>query len=97
MVKGIYKYSKNDKAMNDYGTIIIHVSETDKSYILRLIENTCRYSPAHIDMLFAKNNKAIINKNKSLHTIKFYDNGCFVIYPYRGGIPFLFEREEINE
>lgn len=97
MVKGIYKYSKKDKAMNDYGTVITHVSETDKSYILRLIENTCRYSPAHIDMLFAKNNKAIINKNKSPHAIEFYNDEHFVIYPYRGGIPFLFEREEMNE
>lgn len=34
------------------------------SYIFKLIENTFRYSPAHIDMMFAKSNKVIINKEK---------------------------------
>lgn len=93
MIKGIYKYIHEDNIPLGGGIITLEVSETEKSYRLNLIENTCRYSPAHIDMLFAKNNKAIISKNKSPHVMRIYD-GYFVIYPYRAGIPFLFEKVE---
>lgn len=93
MIKGIYKYTHEDNMPMGGGTVTIEVSETEKSYTLRLIENSCRYSPAHIDMLFSKNNKAVINKNKNPHAINFYD-GYFVMYPYRAGIPFMFEHEE---
>lgn len=89
MKKGIYKYSSNEH-MYDNGAITIEVSETDKSYIFYLIENSCRYSPAHIDMLFEKSNKVIIRKEKSPHAIV-DGNDYFVIYPNRAGIPFLFE------
>lgn len=89
MKKGLYKHTKDDGYF-DKGTIIIGVSETAKSYIFKLIENTFRYSPAHIDMMFAKSNKVIINKEKSPHAINLGED-YFVIYPYRAGIPFLFE------
>lgn len=89
MKKGLCKHIKDDGYF-DKGTIIIGVSETAKSYIFKLIENTFRYSPAHIDMMFAKSNKVIINKEKSPHVINLGED-YFVIYPYRAGIPFLFE------
>lgn len=89
MKKGLYKHIKDDGYF-DKGTIIIKVSETAKSYIFKLIENTFRYSPAHIDMMFTKSNKVIINKEKNPHAINLGED-YFVIYPYRAGIPFLFE------
>lgn len=89
MKKGLYKHTKDDGYF-DKGAIIIEVSETVKSYIFKLIENTFRYSPAHIDMMFTKSNKVIINKEKSPHVINLGED-YFVIYPYRAGIPFLFE------
>lgn len=89
MKKGIYRYSCNEHPY-DSGTITIEVSETDKSYIFRLIENSCRYSPAHIDMMFEKSNRVVIRKEKSPHAI-IDGKDYFVIYPNRAGIPFLFE------
>ena len=89
MKKGLYKHTKDDGYF-DRGKIIIEVSETAKSYIFELINNTFRYSPVHIDMMFAKSDKVIINKEKSPHAI-ILGNDYFVIYPYRAGIPFLFE------
>ena len=89
MKQGLYKHIKDDEHFNR-GKIIIEVSETAKSYIFELINNTFRYSPVHIDMMFAKSDKVIINKEKSPHAI-ILGNDYFVIYPYRAGIPFLFE------
>lgn len=89
MKKGIYRYSSNEHSY-DSGAITIEVSETDKSYIFRLIENSCRYSPAHIDMMFKKSNRVVIKKEKSPHAV-IDGKDYFVIYPYRAGIPFLFE------
>lgn len=89
MKKGLYRYAKGGGCFNK-GVIIIEVSETAKSYVFKLIKNTLRYSPAHIDMMFEKDGKTIINKEKSPHAINFGED-YFVIYPYRAGIPFLFE------
>lgn len=91
MKKGLYRYSK-DELFNS-GVITIEVSETNKSYIFKLIENTFRYSPAHIDMLFSKSNRIMINKEKNPHAINIGED-YFVIYPYRAGIPFLFDYVE---
>lgn len=89
MKQGLYKHIKDDEYFNRV-KIIIEVSETAKSYIFELINNTFRYSPAHIDMMFAKSDRVIIKKEKNPHTI-ILGNDYFVIYPYRAGIPFLFE------
>lgn len=89
MEKGLYKCS-HDNHMNDNGSVVIEVSETAKSYIFNLIDNTFRYSPAHIDMLFAKSDRISIRKEKSPHAI-IEGNNYFVIYPYCAGIPYLFE------
>lgn len=70
--------------------ICIHAKEIEKSYILKLIENTYRYSLAQIDMLFSKSDNVTVKKLKNPHPIRDYGN-WFVIYPYQSGIPFLFE------
>lgn len=76
--------------------IIIEVSETNNSYIFKLLENTYRYSLAQIDMLFSKSNKVTISKIKNCHAIREY-NSWFVIYPFQSGIPFLFELVDDKE
>lgn len=62
MKSGIYKHIRYEGIFG--GVITIRVSETEKSYVFELIENTFRYSPTHIDMLFSKLNRAVINKDK---------------------------------
>lgn len=90
MKSGVYKCTY-DNHMNDYGEIVVDIHETEKSYIFKLIKNTYRYSPAQIDLLFAKSNRVAIKKEKSQHAIV-EGNDYFVIYPYRAGLPFLFEQ-----
>ena len=89
MKQGLYKHTKDDEYL-DREKIIIEVSETAKLYIFELIINTFRYSPVHIDMMFAKSDRVIISKEKKPHAI-ILGNDYFIIYPYRAGIPFLFE------
>ena len=92
MKNGFYRYEDREYCYNR-GSIIMRVKETEKTISFELVKNDMRYSPAHIDMMFAESNKAKINKDKSHHAINFGDD-YFVIYPYRAGIPFLFEHME---
>lgn len=95
MINGIYKYEDKEAIMN-YGRVILKVSETAKAYYFQLIENTMRYSPAHIDMMFAKSDSVRINKERTSHAMNLGED-YFVIYPFRAGIPFLFELVKEND
>ena len=89
MLKGLYR------AVDEYEgfDITLNIKETEKSYVFQLIENKSRFSPARFDMMFKKSNKIYIQKMRSSHAIIEHDNGdCFVIYPYRHGIPYLFNK-----
>ena len=88
MKNGLYRYV--DDSTPGGGYITIEVSETDKSYSFKLIEDTCRFEQWRITSLFNMNKKAVISKSKSKHAIRDYGNN-FVIYPYRDGIPYYFE------
>lgn len=85
---GLYRYE--DKSFGNRGEYIIRFNETEKSFILELIKNDMRFSPAHLDMMFEKSNTVRVSKSKSPHAMNF-GNDYFVIYPYRNGIPHLFE------
>lgn len=89
MINGIYKYEDTNDFRND-GKIVLQLKESEKSYNFQLVVNTMRYSPAHIDMMFSKSDKARVPKANSPHAINFGED-YFVIYPYRAGIPFLFD------
>ena len=89
MINGFYKYEDTNDIRN-HGKIILQVKETDKAYNFELIKNTMRYSPAHIDMMFSKSYKARVTKANSPHAINL-GTDYFVLYPYRAGIPFLFD------
>lgn len=88
MKNGFYKYT--DDGVPGGGHVILKTAETEKSYIFKLIENTCRCKPTRLLNLFKKNDKAIIKKKNSGHPVVEYSTG-FVIYPYQHGIPYLFE------
>ena len=89
MKSGLYRWNWDSYTNN--GEYIIKVIETDKSYFFELVKNTMRFSPAHLDMLFKKSNKVKIAKNNSPHSVKIWHDGDFTIYPYRAGIPYVFE------
>lgn len=87
MRNGLYEYK--DDGIPGGGHIVIDVTETEKMYTFKLIENTFRYDPWRISSLFKKSKQAKIKKYRSKHSVMTWDNG-FVIYPYRDGIPYLF-------
>ena len=91
---GLYEYE--DKTIVFGGKIKVEVKETRKSITLRLIENTFRYSPPQIDLLFGGSEVVRISKRHPQHSINRDSNyglgeEWFVIYPFHLGIPFLFE------
>lgn len=89
MKNGLYRYE--DKSYGNRGEYIIRLTETEKAYTFELVKNDMRFSPAHLDMMFEKSNKAKVNKQRSLHAINISGDDWFCIYPYRAGIPFVFE------
>ena len=94
MIKGVYVYES--KEMWNSGIVKVQLKETEKSWVLTLLENTIRYCPAHLDMLFKNGNRAVIRKERSEHWFEFTESewgNYFLIYPYRAGIPFLFREQ----
>ena len=88
MLNGVYR---TFDSFEEYD-VTIEVKETEKSYVFRLVKNDSRYSPARFDMMFSKTDKVSFRKDKSPHAVLEYNDGEeFVIYPYRGGVPYLFE------
>jgi len=87
---GIYRYAHEGMGG---GVVEMEVKETPTAFTFRLLKNTCRYSPAHIDMLFSKSDRVINKKKGGRHPMRFcegYDD-WFVLYPFQAGIPFLFD------
>lgn len=91
LIHGIYRCADDPETTWNPNDITIAVKETEKSYIFTLIKDNTRYTDSHIDMLFSKSNRIAINKNRSPHTIRVFDDHSFTIYPYRNGVPFYFE------
>ena len=76
--------------MNRY-KITINLKETDNFIIIEKVEMIGRYLPGQIEMLFQNGDKVVINKKKSRHAIRRWNNHSFTIYPFQSGIPFYFE------
>lgn len=91
--QGVYKAVNvdDDCYMNDY-EITIEVKETEKTYVFRLVEFKSRYSAAHIEMLFKKSKRVIIQKNKGGHAICVWSDHDFTFYPYQAGVPYWFKK-----
>ena len=89
MKNGLYRYE--DKSFGNRGEYIIRLTETEKSYTFELVKNDMRFSPAHLDMMFAKSSKTKVNRERSPHAMNVVGDDWFCIYPYRAGIPYAFE------
>lgn len=80
-----------------YCDIIINVTERTKTYIVRLVANNSRFGDGRFERMFAKSPKVIIKKDCSAHAILDWKDDMFTIYPYRDGIPYLFEKIDEKE
>lgn len=96
MRDGLYRYIDKDNATNR-GEYIIKLHETSISYVFEKIKNDMRFSPAHLDMMFKSSGGVAVNKTRSPHAINTVGDDWFCIYPYRAGIPYVFELMEANE
>ena len=87
---GRYIAARQEGDMDDYH-ITVDFKETEKSYILTLIENDSRYGASQIEDMFRKNKRVLIKKSGDKHCVKSWDDNSFTLYPYRVGVPYLFE------
>lgn len=95
MTDGIYICEYDDRMSP--GRFVVSLKETEKSYIMKLIENTVRYTPAYFEMLFGESGKTIVKKKHSPHAMCLWSDTDFTIYPFRGGVPFYFRLDKTNE
>lgn len=95
--QGLYKAVNTDSIYDEY-EITMEIKETEKSYIFRLADFKSRYSGAHIEMLFKKSKRVVLQKNKGGHAMRVWSDRDFTFYPYQAGIPYHFEKidDEIN-
>ena len=94
LVPGTYRWD-SDRPGIWGGYVRVNVKETAASFILTLVENTCRFNAPQIDDLFRKNKRVVIRKDGSNHALSFIDgfNDWFCLYPYRIGVPYGFRKE----
>lgn len=93
MRDGLYRYVDKDDATN-HGEYIIKLHETATSYVFERIKNDMRFSPAHLDMMFENSGRVTVNKTRLPHAINTVGDDWFCIYPYRAGVPYVFELME---
>lgn len=84
--------SENTESIYRAYHIVMDVKETEKSYILQLIELESRYSANHISYLFSKSNRVVLRKAAGGHAIHKWGDGTFTFYPFQAGIPFYFKQ-----
>ena len=84
-------YIYNDETPIFGGRITIDYTRNEAGHTLKLVKFDVRYPTSGIDKIFEK---GIVRINgKSRHAL-ITGEDFFVLYPYRNGTPFLFEREE---
>ena len=66
---GRYLAENKDDFLSAYH-IVVDVNETDKSYIMQLVEFNSRYSASHISLLFSKSKRVLLSKKKGGFAIK---------------------------
>ena len=89
---GRYEAENNDDFLSHY-YIVMDVKETDKSYIVTLVELDSGYSASHMQLLFSKSKRAVIRKDRSGHAIRVWSDDDFTLYPFQAGIPFYFVKQ----
>ena len=88
---GRYLAENKDDYLKAYH-IVMDVKETDKSYIMQLIEFNSRYSASHISLLFSKSKRVLLSKKKGGFAIKNWGDNTFTFYPFQAGIPYYFKK-----
>ena len=88
--------AENKKSNFSAYHIVMDVKETEKSYIMQLVEFKSRYSASHIKQLFSKSKRVVLNKARGGHAIRKWGDDTFTFYPYQAGVPFYFERSKEN-
>lgn len=97
MLNGIYKctitkqYANTGDEVFTMGDIIVRAKDSEKSLALTLLENTVRYDAPQIDDMFRENKTIKINKRGSKHAYNEWGDNSFTLYPYRVGVPYIFE------
>ena len=92
---GRYLAENKDDFLSAYH-IVVDVNETDKSYLMQMVEFNSRYSASHISLLFSKSKRVVLNKARGGHAIRKWGDGSFTFYPFQAGIPFYFEASQKN-
>lgn len=85
---GRYLAENKDDFLKAYH-IVMDVKETDKSYIMQLIEFNSRYSASHISLLFSKSKRVLLSKKRGGFSIKNWGDNTFTFYPFQAGIDLL--------
>ena len=85
---GRYLAENKDDFLNAYH-IVVDVKETDKSYIMHLVEFNSRYSASHISLLFSKSKRVVLSKKKGGFAIRSWSDDSFTFYPFQAGNPLL--------
>lgn len=73
---------------------VLHVKETEKSFVFTMLEKQNRYANDQIETAFGGKERLTVSKAGSRHGICVWGDSSFTIYPYRVGVPFYFRREE---
>lgn len=90
LISGIYKCEVWYDSIS-MGNIILAVNETEYAFTLKLLKNTVRYDSPQIDDMFANTDTVRIKKSGSKHAINVCSQKRFVLYPYRVGVPYMFD------
>lgn len=88
---GRYLAENKDDFLKAYH-IVVDVKETDKSYIMQLVEFNSRYSASHISLLFSKSKRVVLSKKKGGFAIRSWSDDSFTFYPFQAGTPYYFEK-----
>lgn len=94
LLAGTYRW-ESDRPGIWGGHVRVNMKETATSFIITLLENTCRFNAPQLDDLFQNSKRVVIRKDGSKHALSFVD-GCnewFCLYPYRVGVPYGFSKE----
>jgi len=73
--------------------VILDVKVTEKSYLFSLIDIIQNYGDQtpHISAMFdGKNSVRIKRDEPSKHAMRVWSDTSFTIYPFQGGVPYLF-------
>ncbi len=88
---GVYVAKNHDGSYLDRYRVTIEVKETEHSHILKLIEFDSRYAASHISSMFGGKSRIVLRKPDCKHSVRVWNETSFTLYPYRCGVPYLFE------